>query len=229
MNLSNRKVSNSLNTYLNNESTHQSILNWVRKYSQKVKPFTESLKLDLSGETYLDETEIKCKKKAGIFWSAIDGNTKYIVGYLYSYQAQNIKDVMRILKTIKDRQQTKFIQTDALVYYPTAMKKMFYSNKVGGLTIDHIILNVSKTGKHNVKIERFFRNIKERTQLMYWFKNFRSANAILDGYVIWYNFVRNHMTLGKTPAEEAGFALDLGKNKWRTLIEIATYFKNHTP
>ncbi|MEK6932390.1 MAG: integrase core domain-containing protein [Nanoarchaeota archaeon] len=90
-------------------------------------------------------------------------------------------------------------------------------------------MNTSKTGKHNVKIERFFRNIKERTQLMYWFKNFRSANAILDGYVIWYNFVRNHMTLGKTPVEEAGFSLDLGKNKWKKLIEIATIIKNHAP
>lgn len=37
------------------------------------------------------------------------------------------------------------------------------------------------------------------------------------------------MTLNKTPAEEAGFALDLGKNKWRKIIEIATYFKNHAP
>lgn len=40
MNLSSRKVSNSLSNYLNNEATHQSVLNWVRKYSQKVKPFT---------------------------------------------------------------------------------------------------------------------------------------------------------------------------------------------
>lgn len=64
---------------------------------------------------------------------------------------------------------------------------------------------------------------------MYWFKSFTSANAILDGYVIWYNFVRNHMTLDKTPAEEAGFSLDLGKNKWRRLIEISTYFNNHAP
>ena len=64
---------------------------------------------------------------------------------------------------------------------------------------------------------------------MYWFKSFRSANTILDGYVIWYNFVRNHMTLGQTPAEEAGFAIDLGKNKWRKLIETATIIKNHAP
>ena len=58
----------------------------------------------------MDETEIKCKKKTGVFWSAIDGNTKYIVGYLYSYQAQNMKDALKVLGIIKDRQQTKFIQ-----------------------------------------------------------------------------------------------------------------------
>mgnify|MGYP001559485705 FL=1 len=37
------------------------------------------------------------------------------------------------------------------------------------------------------------------------------------------------MTLNQTPAEEAGFDIDLGKNKWKNLIEIATYFKNHAP
>jgi len=132
----------------------------------------------------LDETEIKCKKKTGVFWSAIDGNTKYIVGYLYSYQAQNMKDALKVLGIIKDRQQTKFIQTDGLVHYPRAMKKTFYSNKFGGLSVPHIVLNTSKTGKHNVKIERFFRNVKERTQLIYWFKNFNSACSILDEYVI---------------------------------------------
>jgi len=40
MNLSSRKVSNSMENYLNNEASHQSVLNWVRKYSQKVKQFT---------------------------------------------------------------------------------------------------------------------------------------------------------------------------------------------
>ncbi|MBI2110722.1 hypothetical protein HYT51_02995 [Candidatus Woesearchaeota archaeon] len=31
----------------------------------------------------------------------------------------------------------------------------------------------------------------------------------------------------KTPAEKEGFDIDLGKNKWKKLIEIATYFKSH--
>lgn len=48
-------------------------------------------------------------------------------------------------------------------------------------------------------------------------------SATLDGQRIYYNHIRPHQGLsGKTPAQAAGLKLDLGVNKWKTLIQNAS-------
>jgi len=44
--------------------------------------------------------------------------------------------------------------------------------------------------------------------------------AIAEGQRINYNFIRPHQALkGKTPSEKAEIDLDLGRNKWLSLIK----------
>ncbi len=49
-----------------------------------------------------------------------------------------------------------------------------------------------------------------------------SAQKLIDAYRIHYNFIRNHGSIGQTPAEKAGIKLDLGKNKIESLIKLAS-------
>ena len=50
-----------------------------------------------------------------------------------------------------------------------------------------------------------------------------SAQTMLDGMRIYYNFIRPHMALnGKTPAENAGIEMASSENKWCQLIKRAT-------
>jgi hypothetical protein len=42
----------------------------------------------------------------------------------------------------------------------------------------------------------------------------------IDGYRIHYNFIRDHSSIKKTPAEQAGIKLDLGSNKIEKLIKL---------
>lgn len=49
-----------------------------------------------------------------------------------------------------------------------------------------------------------------------------SAQKLIDAYRIHYNFVREHGSIKKTPAEQAGIKLDLGQNKIENLIKIAS-------
>ncbi len=49
-----------------------------------------------------------------------------------------------------------------------------------------------------------------------------SAQNLIDAYRIHYNFIRNHGSIGKTPAEKAGIKLDLDQNKLESLIKLAT-------
>lgn len=47
----------------------------------------------------------------------------------------------------------------------------------------------------------------------------RKDTPILKGYQIFHNYIREHEGLdGKTPAEMANLDLNLGQNKWLSLI-----------
>jgi transposase InsO family protein len=70
-------------------------------------------------------------------------------------------------------------------------------------------------------MERYQGTLKERTQVLRALKN--DDTAILDGQRIYYNHTRPHQGLnGKTPAQAAGLELDLGANKWESLIKKAS-------
>jgi len=53
------------------------------------------------------------------------------------------------------------------------------------------------------------------------FKRVYSAEAILNLFVIWYNFIRVHQGIKMTPNEKAGIDLRLGQNKWLSLISLS--------
>ena len=52
-----------------------------------------------------------------------------------------------------------------------------------------------------------------------------STNLILSGFQTYYNFSKKHGGIGKkTPAEKAGIIVD-GSNKWKTLINNASLYR----
>jgi transposase InsO family protein len=71
-------------------------------------------------------------------------------------------------------------------------------------------------------VERLHGTIRERNKTMRGLDSENSAQTIIDGIRIYYNFIRLHMALnGKTPAEKSGIA-KLQQNKWQSLIERAS-------
>ena len=70
-------------------------------------------------------------------------------------------------------------------------------------------------------IERFHNTLKERFKVTRGFGSTEGAENWLDGFVIQYNFIREHMSLdGKTPAQATGLDLPLD-NGWGDLIQWA--------
>ena len=72
-------------------------------------------------------------------------------------------------------------------------------------------------------VERLDGTIRERNKVMRGLEGDPTAQIIIDGFRIYYNFIRPHMALnGKTPAQQAKIDLELGRNKWLSLVKKAS-------
>jgi transposase-like protein len=223
-NLSSRKMRNQLSRHFGIKRSHQTIMNWIYKYSLKVHNFVEKLGYSLGESFYADETVINRGGKLDKYWCCIDYNTRMITGIHYS-TATNPNQAKIFLENAISKKKPKFIQTDAGVFYPKAFKKLFYSNKLGfggGLTVEHKIQNYQRTKVHNYKIETVFMKIKDRVNDFRGLKALWSAPIIMVGLTIQHNFIEKHCTLNKAPCQLAGQDLDLGDNRWLGLIKMAS-------
>lgn len=220
-NLSSRKMRNQLLRHFNTKVSHITILDWVRKYTLKVGKFVEKLGYNLGDSFYADETEIQREGKRDRFWACVDWDTRLITGYHYSLNG-NITQAQEFIKKSVAKGKPKFIQTDAAQFYPKAFQKLFYSNKIGGLTVEHKIQNYHKTKIHNYKIETVFMKIKDRVYDFRGFKALWSAPILMTSLIIQHNFIEIHSGTSEIPFERAGVNVDLGENRWLELIKLAT-------
>jgi len=97
-------------------------------------------------------------------------------------------------------------------YGPAARREFSDAVRVSG---------VSLQGRpNNNRMERDNGTFKERNKVT---RNLKNTDApIVDGQRIYYNHMRPHQALNvKTPAQAAGLELDLGPNKWESLIKHA--------
>ena len=88
--------------------------------------------------------------------------------------------------------------------------------------IIHNVVIASQKG-FNHKIESLHNSIRDRTKIMRGFHgSIEGARALMKGMEIYYNFVRKHQGIeNKTPQEEALPDLNLGINKWLSLIRLS--------
>lgn len=220
-NLSSRKMRNQLSRHFSIKTSHITILDWVRKYSLKVHRFVEGLGYNLGEQYYADETEINRLGYRDNFWACVDWETRMITGIHYSV-ATNIKEAVVFIEKSVKKGKPKYIQTDSAQFYPKAFKKVFYSNKVKGLVVEHKIQNVRRTKIHNYKIETVFMKIKDRVHDFRSFKALWSAPIIMAGLTIQHNFIEQHSTTKECPCDLANADLDLGENRWMGLIRLAS-------
>ena len=234
-NLSSRKVRNHFRRHWKHNASHETILNWCRRYVLKVSKYVETLQPQLSGQYYSDETEIQRSRKDDkndIFWCNVDWGTRYINATLYSPRDQDVSDAKEFLKKVARHGLPKYIQTDAAFFYPKAMRNLFSSvyvktgrsilNGDKRLKIEHRINNVSKTGKHNVRIETVFSKIKDRIDDFRGLKALWSAPILMQGIILQHNWIEVHTTTGRIPAELAGMKVKAGENRWLGMIRKAS-------
>ena len=222
-NLSSRKVRNHFKRHRPDNCSHVTVLDWCRRYVLKVTNYINTLQPQLSGKFYADETEIDCEGRNNIFWVNVDWDSRYINATHYNTCTQDLEEATEFMKKIKQSKKLpKYIQTDAGVFYPTAFTKIFYSRYKEN-RVEHKIINHSKTGKYNVRIETVFMKIKDRVDDFRGLKALWSAPILLQGIILQHNFIENHTTTGQLSCELVGLKLDCGVNRWLGMIKLSSF------
>ncbi|MDP2926441.1 MAG: hypothetical protein Q8N99_08745 [Nanoarchaeota archaeon] len=232
--LSTRKVQDHFQAFYPHNSSWVSIYNWVIKYSKQISKFTETLKLQSGEEVQIDEIEYKRRKshKKGekgtednYFVDSIDPITKFMVASNY-VQARGNPELEEVAKRIKTKteKQVKMVTTDGLLNYEGIVKSVWgYNNKLGKYNVFHNRIVTSKEEDvFNYQIERLHNSIRARTKVMRGFHgSVISANAIMKGYEIYYNFITKHQAINCCPYELATDLQLKSNNKWLELVEMS--------
>ncbi|MEK6906252.1 MAG: DDE-type integrase/transposase/recombinase, partial [Nanoarchaeota archaeon] len=234
--VSTRKVQEHLNAFYPHNSDHSNIYRWIVKYSKMVSEFTNRLKLNVGSEAQTDEVEFHRRKshksklgtEKNFFIDSIDPTTKFMISseYMKDRSSKNVKAVMSRIKE-RTESQIKFMTTDGLRAYPRVIKKVFgYDNTQGKFNVIHHRNIAIKDEGFNYPIERLHNNIRARTKTFRGFHgSINSANAIMKGWEIYYNFITKHQTINCCPFELAIPKLKDKlnvNNKWLALINMAT-------
>jgi len=232
-----RKIAQHLQRFFPKGVSHSTIYRWILKYVPMMENFTDSQNIKASWQIQSDEVEYKRRKShlkgsKGInneyFIDVIDMDSRFIVSSLYSSD-RKINTLNKVLGKAKQRtgEQVKVVSTDGLNAYPRVIKKTF------GMKVNkfHKIAKTSKvihqviksdSGGFNYKIERFHNTLRERTKIMRGFHGcITSAQTLMKGYEIYYNWIRGHQSLkGSTPSEIACPNVQIeNKNGWLELIQ----------
>jgi len=227
-----RKVNQHLAQFYGIKVSQAAILKWIRKFSELIDTYAQTLTPQLSGVWNCDEMKTKMAHEEPIngerfysLWNALDNQSRYLVAS-HLTRGRKKTDAHAFFEVAKKqaKRDPQVIFSDGLDSYRGAYEPISVAN------IDKVahIANVgirSHMGNH--RVERLHNTMREREKVMRHLKRAQSAKKILKGFRAYYNFVRPHMTLdGHTPAQEAAIPIQLGTNRWLDLIRQASRNRN---
>ncbi len=226
--VSTRQIQSHLQAFYPHNSSWVSIYKWVLKYSEQISKFTDNLKLKVGSEMQLDEMEIGKMKSQynGWFIDSICSKTRFMISAEF-VRSRGLKEIKQVLQKAKNKtdNQIEVITTDGLMTYPKAIQKTFVIKSKSNTRRDGVIhnkVNASKGEGFNIKIERLHNSVRQRITINRGFHgSVESANILMKGWGIHYNFIRNHLSLGKTPSELATDIKLKENNKWLELINLS--------
>ena len=230
--VSTRKVQEHFKAFYPHNSSHKSVYKWVVKYSEMISNFTDKLKINSGQEIQVDEMEYHRReehKKKGVckdwFIDSIDVQTRFMVSAKY-FKSRGQTELREVLAKVKYKTEgyVTTITTDDYTAYEKVVKQTWgYNNKKGKFNMYHNKVTASKGEGFNLFVERMHNSIRERTKTFRGFHGcVESADSIMKGYSIFYNFIRKHQSINCCPYELAIPNLKLtSENKWLELIKMA--------
>jgi transposase-like protein len=215
-----RKIVDHIKQFHGIEVSHMAVYKWIHKYVKLIKQNVDKLTPNISEVWHTDEMAVNVKGGWKWLWNVIDHNTRFLLASHVS-DRRGVKDARKLFVRAKQtaKKRPSFVVTDGFLPYRDAVKKEFFTQK---RETEHIgLANIHGFVNNNI-VERLHGTIRERNKVMRGLGNNGSSGEIVEGFKIYYNFIRPHMGLNnRTPAEVADLPLQMGDNKWLSLIRMS--------
>ncbi|HEV2192769.1 MAG TPA: DDE-type integrase/transposase/recombinase [Nitrosopumilaceae archaeon] len=222
-----RKIKEHVKFFYGVNVSHVAILGWIRKFEKVVNPFVDSLvPKEMSGVYHVDEMAVHVRKEQtdkGHYqwlWNMMDNTTRFWISSKVS-QRREVSDARAVFQDAKTKSPKPIaIVHDGLHSYNEAFEKEYHTmqsprtRNIRSVSVRHKGLNQ--------KVERLNGVFRDREKVMRGMDHKESAQKTIDAFRIHYNFIREHGSIKKTPAEQAGIKLDLGQNRIENLIKLAS-------
>ncbi len=214
-----RKIKDHIIQFYNLEIGKSTIQRWISRFIKELNKKTEGIVPRFPETIHMDEQMIKTNGRYMYCWNAIDKDTRFLLASNVS-RGRKSKDANKVMMKLRNSKiNANKIVTDKLMSYRPAIKKVL------GNDVIHVA-NPSIRNIHssNNIIERYHNTFRERDKIIRGFKSKETAQTLIDGYRLYYNFIRIHQGLGMTPSQKAGFT-QLEGNRW---IELFGTLHNHS-
>lgn len=221
--LSYRDISDQFKQFYGLSLSHETIRNWVLKFSQVMEKYSKTLTPQTSGVWNADETLIMTKRAKDknkptsnydYVWNVMDNKTKFLLASVNSGRSRSSKDAQKVF-TEAYKQNVKMpnkIITDKLPSYQDGVRKTF-RNWGQERKVKHISILGRRKHINNNAIEGHHSHQKEFQKVR---RGVNEVQAYADGFKVFHNFIRKNVKDKTTPAEKCGIGIE--GNSWHTLL-----------
>lgn len=186
-----------------NDVAESTIYYWVVRFTNEAIDKLKSFKPKVGSVWIADETMISVGGRNVWFWDVIDSDSRYLLATRIS-EGRTTEDAYAVLKSAMKAagKHPKVVITDYLGSYIDGIN-LAYAGETR-----HIRSKPFTSEDSTNKIERFHGTLKDRIKVIRGFKNWETAKLLTDGWLIHYNFFKEHEALGNVPpAQKMGVAI----------------------
>lgn len=206
-----------------NTSSNSTIYEWILKYSKvavaadriySVRKIKKSSQLLGHGPFWVtNETAIKIGGGNAWIWDVMDSWSRFLIAS-HLTSTRTARDVKGVLEMAAERtgEVPGLIITDKLRTYPEGIELAFGSDTM------HVQAIGSTVHPQANYIDRFYGPIRIRNKTIKGLKKKESAELIIHGWLVYYNFLRPNIALAnEIPAHIAG--IEFPYRTWLDLVE----------
>ncbi|MFC1986802.1 IS6 family transposase [Chloroflexota bacterium] len=197
------------------EMSRSSFHRWLTKFTKIAVDEANKHRPRVGDKWIADECVLKINGRNTWCWDIIDSDTRFLLATHLS-PTRTTQDAKKLMeKASKTAGKTpKLVITDALRAYIDGVELAF-----GAEETTHIQSKpFAEADVSTNLIERWHSTLRTRTNIMRGLKSIKTAQALLDGWLVHYNHFRTHESLNdKTPAEVAGVKFPY--KDWLDVIE----------